>query len=282
MASKKESSLQVVAAVLGIIASVVALQDWYDRRMDDAPAHASAGVFRLHSPDQMSSTPAAEPVSGAASAAEAAVSAPPPKASVAATPVASPALAPATTPAAPAPAAPAATAGTPAAHARNNAVAAPAAAAAHPFMALVNAPAGARAGVAAAVRGEGAARLLSGLEQHGVNLLRDFFRGGFVQSTYFNQLLAGDGSALRQSGALAAGGRVLVGELQPSYQSAEMGLVVCDLSFNYVVLDAHGSRIARRSMSVSVPGDDRASALHDAIAMLLADHGATLARDAGG
>lgn len=68
--------------------------------------------------------------------------------------------------------------------------------------------------MAVAIRGEGGARLAAGLEQRGVRVTSGFFRDGFTQSSYFNQLMAGNGSALHRSSALAAGGRVLVGELQ--------------------------------------------------------------------
>jgi hypothetical protein len=295
MSSKKESSLQVVAAMLGIIASVVALQDWYDKRTADAPQHSASALFRLQAPSGGPEQTAA-PVTEAPSAPEAS---PPSAPSATTAPVASPA--PATT-GAPAPAVPVAsqaTAGAPAPAPAASAlpaapappassVAAPAAApprpaAADPFMALVNAPAEARAGVAVAIRGEGGVRLTSGLEQRGVSVMRGFFRDGFAQSSYFNQLLAGNGSALHRSGALAAGGRVLVGELQASYESAEMGLMVCDLVFNYVVLNARGARTARGTINVSVSGDDNASALQEAIARLLSsDGGATLVRHAGG
>lgn len=278
MSSKKESSLQAFAAVLGILASVVALQDWYGKRTvqtEHASVSASVGIFRLHKPGGGEKGRAAGPVDPATEAAATAFTAPsaaasPDPASAAPSPSPAPVSAAAPAPAARAPASPAAPSPP-----------APAEASADPFMALVNAPAGAHGGVAAAVRGEGGARLLSGLEQHGVRVVRDFFRAGFAQSAYFDQLLAGNGSALHRSGALT-GGRVLVGELQPSYQSAEMGLVMCELSFSYVVLDARGSRVAHRTVTVSVPGDDRASALNGAITLLLTDYGDALAAAAGG
>lgn len=284
MASRTEKTLHLAATVLGICASLIAVQQWLGTRSPGrVEQHAASAMLRLHGPDRGAAKPAASQQTQTAGAVQAFAPGDAPAAGPAAAPSipsATAAAPPASRSAPVAPPAPgnAAAPPTPAAPP----AAAPREAAADPFLALVNAEAGARAGLAAAVRGEGAARLLSGLEQRGVSLLRGFFRGGFSQSAYFSQLLAGDGSSLRRVGSLASGARVMVGELEPSFQPAEMGLVVCDLSFNYVVLDARGRRVAQRSISVSVPGDGRAAALNDAVAMLLNDHGATLARDAGG
>jgi hypothetical protein len=299
MSSKKESSLQVVAALLGIIASVVALHDWYDKRTADAPQHSASAMFRLQAPGagaEQAAGPVTEAPSargGSRSAAPQGVAAPampvatpaPPTTAAPAVPVASPSTTAPATAASALPGAPAQPASSVAAPAPTAPAAAapPRPAAADPFLALVNAPAEARAGTAVSIRGEGGARLLSGLEQRGVGVMRGFFRDGFAQSSYFSQLLAGNGSALHRSGALAAGGRVLVGELQASYEPAELGLVVCNLVFSYVVLDARGARVARGTINVSVAGDDNAAAREAAIARLLdSDHGATLVRHAGG
>jgi hypothetical protein len=281
MSSKKESSLQAFAAILGILASVVALQDWYGKRAagtepSSASASVAAGVFHLRTAGG-DKEPAAEP----------AIEVPAPEASAAsaAPPAAAPANPAAAVPSAPAAAPVSAASPAPAAASARPAAPAPpvaAAASADPFMAMVNASGEARSGVAAAVRGDGGARLLSGLqEQHGVQLMRDFFRGGFSQSAYFDQLLRGEGDALRRLQALS-GGRVLVGEMRPSYEDAEMGLVVCKLTFVYAVFNARGSRVAHGSVGAERPGDDRPSALSAAIEELLTIHGATLARAAGG
>jgi hypothetical protein len=282
MSSKKESSLQAFAAVLGILASVVALQDWYGKRTvqtEHASVSASVGIFRLHKPGRGEKGRAAEPVDPAAEAATTAFTAPsaaPTNSASAAPGPSSPASAPAAASAAAATSRPAAAA-SPAAPSPSS----PATASADPFMALVNAPADAHGGVAVAVRGEGVERLLDGLEQQGVRLVRDFFRGGFAQSAYFDQLLAGNGSALHRSGALT-GGRVLVGEVQASYRPAEMEVVVCDLSFHYVVLNASGSRVAERTINASGSGTDRATALDLAVATIVTDYRDTLVRAAGG
>jgi|GEM_PF-4370836 len=276
MSSKKESAVQLIAGVLGIVASAVALQDWYGKRQADAPEHpsASASMVRLHKPGKRILKPIAEPEPRAADAPAPSAPRGVPAGTVSSlvqggAPVAPPVPATATSPAGAA--SPSAGAPPPAA---------PAASAGDGFLALVNASGDGRTGLAAAVRGEGAARLLSGLEQRGVTVLRDVFRGGFVQSAYFSQLLSGNGSELGRSRVVGAGGRVLVGEMQPSCQAA--GLVVCDLSFRYVVFDARGSRIARGTITATdVTGDDRASALDAAVAVLLEQHGATLAREAG-
>ena len=276
MSSKKESTLQAFAALLGILASGVALQDWYGKRTAGAEpfsASASMGVFRLHSSgtgaEEPAAPPAAEPVADTPAPEQAASALPP-----AATPSAPPAVAQRV----PGPAAPVTTGSAPpAATPPPSAPPAAPAASTGPFAALASASADARSGVAAAVRGEGASRLLSGLEQHGMGAVR----GGFAQSPHFDQMLGGDVSALRRSGALG-GGRVLVGELQASYDEAAMGVVGCVLTFSYVVLNARGSRVARRTVAVDVTGNDRASALSEAVTELLKVHGATIAGDAGG
>lgn len=277
MSSKKESVLQGFAALLGILASGVALQDWYGKRTAGAEpvsAAASVGVYRLHPSGTDAKEPAAAPDAGTPAPAQPA-SAPPP--APAPPPTATPA-APAIvqrTPASPAPAA--AVGAAPAATAPPPSAAPPAAPAASTgaFAALASAAADARA--VAAVRGEGAARLLSGLEQRGMGAVR----GGFAQSAPFEQMLGGNGSALGRSGALSSG-RVLVGELQASYAEAEAGVAGCVLTLRYVVLDARGSRVARRMVAVEVTGNDRASALSEAVTELLRVHGATITGDAGG
>jgi hypothetical protein len=139
-----------------------------------------------------------------------------------------------------------------------------------------------RPGVAAAIRSQGGSdvgeAILSGLGQRGLPLLNVFHRG-FLTSRHFDDLSGGDGRLLRRSGVLSNGSLALVGSTRHSFRRGEFGLITCDLTFSYVVLDSEGRERARRTLRSTVPAYDEGTALHDAIAALLENNARQLDAD---
>lgn len=117
------------------------------------------------------------------------------------------------------------------------------------------------------------------LISRGIPLSAGFFRAGFTDSKFFDEMLAGDGFVLSHAVSMPENTIVLIGELDHQFRRGLYNRTICELTFSYSMLDKNGVSIARRTIMAGAPARNRTSALQYAIDALVEQYGNALASE---